>query len=94
MRSCLATLAGVALFLVPVCAQDSRAKVQGTVTQANIATDQLLRPYPQYGALTESLIGGLDNRYKALQVQVQRPFTNGFNFVLGHNYNSERNQEF
>ena len=63
-------------------------------TQSNIATDQLLRPYPQYGSLTESLIGGLDNRYKALQVQVQRPFTNGFNFVLGYNYNSERNTEF
>ena len=70
-------------------------KMPGTLrTQASIGTDQLLRPYPQYGSLTETLIGGLDNRYKALQVQVQRPFTNGFNFVLGYNYNSERNTEF
>ncbi len=70
-------------------------KMPGTLrTQATIGTDQLLRPYPQYGSLTESLIGGLDNRYKALQVQVQRPFVNGFNFVLGYNYNTEKNQEY
>ena len=63
-------------------------------TQANIAVSELLRPYPQYGALTESLVGGFENRYKALQIQVQRPFTNGFNFVLGYNYNAEKNHEF
>ena len=63
-------------------------------TQPSITVSELLRPYPQYGALTETLVGGLENRYKALQVQVQRPFTNGFNFVLGYNYNSEKNHEF
>lgn len=63
-------------------------------TQASISVSELLRPYPQYGALTERLVGGLENRYKALQIQVQRPFTNGFNFVLGYNYNSEKNLEF
>ena len=37
MRSSLAALVGVALFLVPAFAQDSRAKVQGTVTDASQA---------------------------------------------------------
>ena len=37
MRSSLAALVGAALFLVPVYAQDSRAKVQGTVTDASQA---------------------------------------------------------
>lgn len=63
-------------------------------TQRTIAVRELLRPYPQYGALTEALIGGRGNRYKALQMQFQRPFANGFNFVIGYNYNRESNEEF
>lgn len=63
-------------------------------TQRQVAVSQLLRPYPQYTTLTETLRGGLENRYKALQMQFQRPFANGFNFVIGYNYNRERNQEF
>ncbi len=63
-------------------------------TQRNVAVSQLLRPYPQYTDLTETLRGGLGNRYKSLQMQFQRPFTNGFNLVVGYNYNREQNQEF
>ncbi|MBI1787548.1 MAG: TonB-dependent receptor [Acidobacteria bacterium] len=63
-------------------------------TQQNIAVNQLLRPYPQYTSLTEALRGGADNRYRSLQMQFQRPFVNGFNFVIGYNYNRSRNQEF
>jgi hypothetical protein len=63
-------------------------------TQRNVAVSQLLRPYPQYGSLVETLRGGFGNRYRALQMQFQRPFQNGFNFTIGYNYNNERNQEF
>ncbi|MEZ5402021.1 MAG: TonB-dependent receptor [Bryobacteraceae bacterium] len=63
-------------------------------TQRRVAVSQLLRPYPQYSALNETLIGGRRNRYRALQMQFQRPFVNGFNFVIGYNYNRERNEEF
>jgi len=63
-------------------------------TQKQIAVSELLRAYPQYGSLTETLRGALGNRYRALQMQFQRPFANGFNFVIGYNYNRERNQEF
>jgi len=63
-------------------------------TQANVATSELLRPYPQYGSLVETLRGAVGNRYRSLQIQVQRPFVNGFNLVMGYNYNNSRNQEF
>jgi hypothetical protein len=63
-------------------------------TQRNVAVRELLRPYPQYGGLTETARGGVRNRYRALQMQFQRPFVNGFNFVVGYNYNRERNEEF
>jgi len=72
-----------------------QAKMPGQLrTQANVATSQLLRPYPQYGSLVETLRGGFGNRYKSLQMQFQRPFANGFNFTIGYNYNRERNEEF
>ncbi len=63
-------------------------------TQRNVAVSELLRPYPQYSSLVETLRGGVGNRYKALQMQFQRPFVNGFNMVIGYNYNREQNQEF
>jgi hypothetical protein len=63
-------------------------------TQQNIAVRELLRPYPQYGGLTETLRGGVGNRYRSLQMQFQRPFVNGFNMVVGYNYNNSKNQEF
>jgi hypothetical protein len=72
-----------------------REKMPGQLrTQQNIAVRELLRPYPQYGELRETLRGGLANRYRSLQMQFQRPFVNGFNFVVGYNYNRERNEEF
>lgn len=63
-------------------------------TQRNIPVSQLLRPYPHYGALLQTLTSGIENRYRSLQMQFQRPFANGFNFTVGYNYNRERNQEF
>ncbi len=63
-------------------------------TQRNVAVSQLLRPYPQYGSLVETLRGGFGNRYRSLQMQFQRPFANGFNFTIGYNYNREQNEEF
>ncbi|HEU0124595.1 MAG TPA: TonB-dependent receptor [Bryobacteraceae bacterium] len=70
-------------------------KMPGTLrTQANVPVSQLLRPYPQYQSMTETLRSGSQNRYKSLQMQFQRPFVNGFNFVVGYNYNREQNLIF
>ncbi len=63
-------------------------------TQANVPITQLLRQYPQYGDIQQRLTGLGHNRYQALQVSVQRAFVNGFNLVLGYNYNRERNEEY
>ena len=63
-------------------------------TQANVPISQLLRLYPQYGDIQQRLVGKGLNRYQALQIQVQRPFVQGFNLVLGYNYNRERNEEY
>ncbi|HYZ85582.1 MAG TPA: TonB-dependent receptor, partial [Bryobacteraceae bacterium] len=56
-------------------------------TQANVAVSDLLKPFPQYGQLRQALTPGADSRYHALQLQFQRPFTNGFSLVFGYNYN-------
>ncbi|MFN0102273.1 MAG: carboxypeptidase regulatory-like domain-containing protein [Bryobacteraceae bacterium] len=70
-------------------------KMPGTLrTQANVAVSQLLRPYPQYQSMVETIRSGSENRYRALQMQFQRPFVNGFNFVVGYNYNRESNLQF
>lgn len=53
-----------------------------------------MRPYPQYTNLNQTLNGGRNDHYKALQVSIQRAFYNGFNVVLGYNYNSQSGQEF
>ncbi|MBK5291514.1 MAG: TonB-dependent receptor [Acidobacteriia bacterium] len=61
-------------------------------TTQNVAVSQLLRQYPQYGGLQERLVDRAATRYQALQLQLQRPFRNGFNLVIGYNYNRQRDE--
>ncbi|MGH9663942.1 MAG: TonB-dependent receptor domain-containing protein, partial [Bryobacteraceae bacterium] len=64
-------------------------------TQKNVSVNQLLTPYPQYGGtLSEALIGGAGDHYKSLQISVRRPVANGFNLMVGYNYNRDVDQEF
>ena len=53
----------------------------------NVAVSQLLRPYPFYNDVEESALPSRVVRYKAFQMKLQRPFANGFNFLIGYNYN-------
>ncbi|HUQ94245.1 MAG TPA: TonB-dependent receptor [Bryobacteraceae bacterium] len=62
--------------------------------QATVPLSTLLRPYPQYGDLTETFMPGVDNRYKALQLRVQRRFASGYSIVWGYNYNRETTGAF
>jgi hypothetical protein len=62
--------------------------------QRTVPLSTLLRPYPQYGDLTESFMPGVDNRYKALQLRVQRRFAQGYSVVWGYNYNRESTGAF
>jgi hypothetical protein len=60
----------------------------------NIATKQLLRPYPQYGGLWQTYDCNEGERYHALQLKAQRAFKNGYNFMVGYNYRREKQQGF
>ncbi|MEZ5402090.1 MAG: TonB-dependent receptor [Bryobacteraceae bacterium] len=62
--------------------------------QRTVPLSTLLRPYPQYGDLTEGFMPGVENRYKALQMRLQRRFANGYSFVWGYNYNRESTGNF
>ena len=57
--------------------------------QATVALSTLLRPYPQYGDLNQTFMPGVDNRYKALQLRVQRRFSQGYSVIWGYNFNHE-----
>ncbi|MEZ5354790.1 MAG: TonB-dependent receptor [Bryobacteraceae bacterium] len=63
-------------------------------TQRNVPVSQLLRPYPQYGNLSERLTPDRSNRYYALQLKVERSFSNGLSFIFGYNYNREYRDEW
>jgi hypothetical protein len=58
--------------------------------RAKVAIKTLLRPYPQYGGIYEAFQSNQSERYQALQLKMQRPFQNGFNFLVGYNYRRER----
>ncbi|MFN0104356.1 MAG: TonB-dependent receptor domain-containing protein [Bryobacteraceae bacterium] len=62
--------------------------------QRTVPLSTLLRPYPQYGDLTESFLPGVENRYKAVQLRLQRRFASGYSFVWGYNYNRETTGDF
>jgi hypothetical protein len=62
--------------------------------QQFVTKGSLLAPYPHYGSLTQQITPGPRNRYQALQLRAQRPFTKGFNLLVAYNYNRERNETF
>lgn len=62
--------------------------------QRTVPLSTLLRPYPHYGDLTEGFMPGVENRYKAIQLRVQRRFAQGYSVVWGYNYNRESTGDF
>jgi len=62
--------------------------------QRTVSVGSLLRPYPHYGGLTQSYTDGVLNRYRALQVRVQRSFSKGYSFLFAYNYNQEKDYNF
>jgi hypothetical protein len=59
-----------------------------------VTVGSLLKPYPHYTAVTQTQTAGLLNRYKAVQLRLQRAFTNGYSVLMAYNYNRERNTTF
>lgn len=62
--------------------------------QKTVTIGSLLKPYPQYGALNQRMTNGRENRYHALQLRLQRSFSNGFSFLTGYNYNREKTGDY
>lgn len=63
--------------------------------QRQVRVRDLLRPFPQYGDLIErNGLEGSSGLYNSFQLKVQRPFANGFNFLVGYNYSRFRTEEF
>ncbi|HYL34438.1 MAG TPA: carboxypeptidase-like regulatory domain-containing protein, partial [Bryobacteraceae bacterium] len=62
--------------------------------QKQVSLSNLLKPFPQYARVNQTNTPGNLERYDALQMRVQRPFANGFNFLWTYNYNRERQQQF
>jgi hypothetical protein len=62
--------------------------------QRTVPLSTLLRPYPQYGDLSEGFMPGVDNRYRAIQLRVQRRFADGYSIIWGYNYNNEKTGGF
>lgn len=54
--------------------------------QKTVSLSALLKPYPQYGTITEMYTGGADDRYRSLQVKAQKAFSSGLTFNVGYNY--------
>jgi len=70
-------------------------KMRGPLrNRKTVALRELLKPYPQYGDVTQLNTEGMQERYHSFQLRVQRPFANGFNFLVAYNYNQEEWEEF
>jgi hypothetical protein len=54
--------------------------------QKTVPTSQLLRPYPQYGDIIQTGTDERKARYQSFQLRLQRPFQNGFSFLVSYAY--------
>ena len=62
--------------------------------QKTVSLKTLLTAYPQYGNLFNAWMSDRHERYNSVSVKVQRPFQKGYNFLIGYNYNNERDDQF
>lgn len=57
--------------------------------QKTVSIGSLLKAYPQYGSLSEVFQPSYAERYQALQLKAERPFSRGLSFTLAYNFNRE-----
>lgn len=62
--------------------------------QETVTIGSLLKPYPQYGTLTQNLWGGASDHYYSYQFKAERPMTEGFNIIVAYSYNREKLGQF
>lgn len=61
---------------------------------ANVTVASLLRPYPQYGAITQTNTAGRNLHVYSYKAQAQRPFTKGLSMLVNYAYQREAQTEF
>ena len=62
--------------------------------RANVTVGSLLVPYPQYLTLSRNLVSGVHDRYRALQLRLQRSSARGYTFLWAYNYNRQKTEAF
>lgn len=63
-------------------------------TQSTISLGNLLRPYPQYGAITQANTAGRKQHFHTFSIQAQRPFSKGLSFLVAYAHVRDRTTEF
>ena len=63
-------------------------------TPTNTTVGALLRPYPQYGAITQTNTAGKTLHVQSYKFQAQRPFYKGLTFLAAYAYQRESRTEF
>ncbi len=61
---------------------------------ATVTVASLLRPYPQYGAITQTNTAGRKLHVQSYKFQAQRPFYKGLSFLVNYAYQREASTEF
>lgn len=62
--------------------------------QEKVTIQSLLVPYPQYKTLTRSGEAGVRDRYRALQLSLQRSSASGYSFLWAYNYHRQKTEAF
>jgi carboxypeptidase family protein len=63
-------------------------------TATTISQGNLLRPYPQYGAINQTNTSGRGEHLHSFEILAQRPFARGLSLLLAYAYQREQTQEF
>jgi len=63
-------------------------------TATTISQGNLLRPYPQYGAINQTNTSGRGEHLHSFEILAQRPFAKGLSLLLAYAYQREQTQEF
>jgi hypothetical protein len=58
--------------------------------EETVTVGSLLKPYPQYGDLTQYMWPGGTDHYYSYQFKAERPMTDGFNIIAAYSYNREK----
>ncbi|MBL8293667.1 MAG: carboxypeptidase regulatory-like domain-containing protein [Bryobacterales bacterium] len=62
--------------------------------RANVTVGSLLVPYPQYLRLYRAQVPGVRDRYRALQLRLQRSSARGYTFLWAYNYNRQKTDAY